>query len=83
MSLRLIVRVVSHGLGQCAVIGGFVYRGARYPGFNGRHFYADYCSGQIPTFDVNKAPAPQQAIDGKSQISAFAEDSHGELHVLA
>jgi glucose/arabinose dehydrogenase len=73
-----------HGIGQCAVIGGFVYRGSAYPPFAGKYFYGDYCSGQIWTIDTtSEDPTPRQVIDSDFDISAFAEDETGELYVLS
>ena len=33
--------------GNCAVIGGFRYRGHRLPALEGRYLFGDYCSGRI------------------------------------
>jgi glucose/arabinose dehydrogenase len=32
---------------RCAIIGGYVYRGARLPDLQGTYVYADWCSGEI------------------------------------
>jgi glucose/arabinose dehydrogenase len=72
-----------HGLDQCAVIGGFVYRGIAYPTLKGRYVYGDYCSGQIWSVDLEDGDAPRQMIDSQMLISAFAEDERGELYVLS
>jgi len=40
------VAVYQHALG-CAVIGGNVYRGTRYPQLNGIYFFSDFCTGTI------------------------------------
>jgi glucose/arabinose dehydrogenase len=32
---------------RCAIIGGYVYRGARFPALQGTYVYADWCSGEI------------------------------------
>ena len=31
--------------GDCSIIGGFVYRGNKYPSLYGRYIFTDYCSG--------------------------------------
>src|SRR5262249_54636119 len=31
----------------CSVIGGYVYRGSRFPAMQGLYFYSDFCSGRI------------------------------------
>ena len=43
-ALTLPVAEYSHADG-CTVIGGYVYRGTRFPAFVGRYFYADLCRG--------------------------------------
>jgi glucose/arabinose dehydrogenase len=73
-----------HGLDRCAVIGGFVYRGTLHPGFQGRYFYGDYCSGQIWSLDMTDANSePRQVFDADFMISGFAEDAAGELYVIS
>src|SRR5437870_2393717 len=39
-----------HSNGQCAIIGGFVYRGTRSPALAGQYFYADLCAAWVRTF---------------------------------
>jgi glucose/arabinose dehydrogenase len=80
------------GTGQCAVIGGFVYRGACMPDLVGTYFYADYCSGEIDTFVYAGGQATEQMSrtadidpDGllKGKIASFGTDGYGELYVMA
>lgn len=76
-----------------AVIGGFVYRGARIPDLRGTYFYADYSMSQIWSFRRNGSgitqltnrtaelvPPPPYFVDS---ISSFGEDGRGELYVLS
>ncbi|MEW5756091.1 MAG: Ig-like domain-containing protein [Pseudomonadota bacterium] len=37
----------AHDSGRCAIIGGHVYRGPKYPGLAGNYLYADWCSGEL------------------------------------
>jgi glucose/arabinose dehydrogenase len=73
----------------CAVIGGYVYRGCRMPGYQGRYFYADYCSGDqgVHSF-VWSGGLPTASMDfaslGVSQSQSFAsfgQDAQGEIYV--
>jgi glucose/arabinose dehydrogenase len=71
---------------HCAVIGGHVYRGRAIPGLRGRYFYGDLCSGRIWSFRTIRGRALEQrreplVTDGA--LRSFAEDSAGELYVLA
>ena len=36
-----------NGGGQCAVVGGYRYRGSALPALDGVYFFGDYCSGDI------------------------------------
>jgi glucose/arabinose dehydrogenase len=77
-----------HDNGNCAVIGGYLYRGDAYPTMAGRYLLADYCSGNFwdlardgrggwqATKHTNMAVS--QGIAG---YTSFGEDSAGELYV--
>jgi hypothetical protein len=47
----LVLPVFEYALGgspfRCAIIGGYVYRGASLPALQGVYVYADWCSGEI------------------------------------
>ena len=58
---QLPVAVYGHGsittpTRSCAVIGGYVYRGAAEPALAGRYYFADYCSGRILSLPANAHP---------------------------
>ena len=42
---------LAHRNGVCAVTGGYVYRGERYPRLRSWYVFADYCSGRIYLLD--------------------------------
>jgi glucose/arabinose dehydrogenase len=77
------VRAFSHTPQDwCAISGGYVYRGGRYPHLTGRYIVADYCAG-----DFVGLSAPNYTIDTLYMTenfgySGFGEDRHGELYVL-
>jgi len=84
--LTLPVADYSHNDG-CAVIGGYVYRGTRFPSFVGRYVYADLCSGNTWSINADAAlsgTAVQPALLGTLPFSpaAFGEDEAGELYVV-
>jgi glucose/arabinose dehydrogenase len=71
-----------HGSG-CAVVGGFVYRGAAYPSIGGTYFYADECSGRVWSLgrDENGTLVTSEVLKTNINISSFGEDQAGELYV--
>ena len=75
-----------HSNGQCAVIGGFVYRGTRFPALAGQYFYADLCAGWVRSFSYAGGAVTGQTswnldLSPGSPLS-FGEDVRGELYLL-
>jgi glucose/arabinose dehydrogenase len=73
--------VYPHSDGNCAVIGGFVYRG---PGgrLQGQYLMGDYCSGRIWTI----APGRQEMIlqrDTDMMITSFGGGSDGSAYLTS
>ena len=70
--------------GDCAVIGGHVYRGSFHPRLQGIYFYGDFCSGRIWGLQ-NAGVAPQNTLllDTFLSISTFGEDEGGEVYVAS
>lgn len=69
----------------CTVIGGYVYRGATYELLRGTYLFADYCSGNLFAIDASADDyaTPTVVGNGSTGISAFGEDTAGELYTLA
>ena len=82
--LTLPVLEYDHSQG-CAVIGGYVYRGAKIPALLGRYIYADYCSGNIWAFDPNGSTATANTLLVKTGlgITSLGQDSAGDLYILS
>jgi uncharacterized protein (TIGR03437 family) len=80
--LVLPVAEYSHGAGDCAITGGFVYRGAQYPSLQGTYFYADYCTGHFwgLTHQGGSWNSMLLLTTGLA-ISSFGEDAAGELYL--
>jgi glucose/arabinose dehydrogenase len=77
-----------HDHGNCAVIGGYLYRGDAYPKMAGHYLLADYCSGIF--WDLRRdgrggwraTTHTNMAVSkGIAGYTSFGEDSAGELYV--
>jgi glucose/arabinose dehydrogenase len=87
--LELPVHEYSHSSGNCAIIGGEVYRGTIIPLLQGAYIFADHCSGRVWTL-VYAGGQVTQLVDRTAQLApggihtianpvAFGTDGHGEL----
>lgn len=88
------VYVYKHGNGSkegLSVTGGYVYRGSKIPGFEGRYIFADYQNPRIWSFILKDGKAEDfkdhtselQPEKGRiNLISAFAEDASGEPYLI-
>jgi hypothetical protein len=73
-----------HGIG-CAIIGGYVYRGAALPSLQGQYLFGDLCLGWVKSFaaaDETPAPVDQPDLSPGESITSFGEDAAGELYIL-
>lgn len=77
---------------NCAVTGGYVYRGCRIPDLRGTYFYADFCTAFIKSFRIVGGQATT-SVDRTTQldppgpltidtITSFGEDASGEIYVV-
>lgn len=72
-----------NGFVGCAVIGGYSYRGKRFPLLDGVYFYGDFCSGKIwgayrdPEGNLLDPLLLQTGLN----LSSFGEDENGEVYV--
>jgi len=72
-----------HSTGDCAIIGGFVYRGASSPILDGLYLFGDACSGRIRAIVASATTVQTPTIlrDTGLTISSFGQDVSGELYV--
>jgi glucose/arabinose dehydrogenase len=92
-SLRLPVVNYSHSAaGECAITGGYAYRGCRMPNYRGTYFYGDYCAGFVKTIRMSGGVATNpQTVTSQvdplgfltSGLSSFGVDAQGELYAMA
>lgn len=71
----------NNGGKDASVMGGFVYRGSRYPSMKGHYFFGDYSTGKISYIDP-LGSATETGVTYPSLIS-FGEDQDGELYTLS
>ena len=69
--------------GNCALIGGYVYRGTRQTGLRGAYLHGDFCSGRIWAAIRSSSGAwtSTEMTSIGSQISSFGEGDDGEVYV--
>jgi len=75
-----------------AVIGGFVYRGARFPELQGKYIFGDFVYGNIWAAEyrqeggVTRVVSRERLLGGllgrSGSITSFGVDADGELYVL-
>jgi glucose/arabinose dehydrogenase len=76
-----------HTNGNCAITGGYVYRGGAQD-LVGEYFFADFCSGGVWSLDAltgdgtNWTQALGEAAGKPSQLVSFGEGGDGDLYVL-
>jgi hypothetical protein len=82
--LQLPIFEYNHTLGRCAIVGGFVYRGAAITGLVGHYFYSDNCAGGLHTFRYANG-AITKAKDwnvSTGSVLSFGQDASKELYLL-
>jgi len=71
----------SHAQG-CAVIGGYVYRGAAIPQLRGAYLFGDFCAGTIVAAErVGAAWQLQSFEQAFPGLRSFGEDAAGEVYL--
>ena len=90
-SLTLPIHDYAHNP-ECAITGGYVYRGASIPLLKGTYFFADFCSAKIWSmrYDGNNVSEFQERtaeLDPGNGlnirgINSFGEDADGNLYIV-
>lgn len=73
----------NNGSQSASVVGGYVYRGERYPSMQGWYLFADYASGNLMGLSTHATQVPQFFDAGSimSNPTSFGEDDAGEIYV--
>ena len=67
---------------NCAIIGGYVYRGTALPDLVGKYIFADYCSGNVWMLThANGQWTMTLILQADMNIDGFGQDANGELYV--
>ncbi|MHC5026335.1 MAG: PQQ-dependent sugar dehydrogenase [Planctomycetota bacterium] len=70
---------------NCAVIGGYVYRGTDIPSLYGKYVYSDHCSSRLwsvrHTGGEVSDVVDHAEVDIPDLLMSFGEDARGELYV--
>ena|SRR5882672_12076666 len=81
--LTLPVYDYDHGQG-CAIIGGYVYRGAAIPELQGQYLFSDLCTGFVRglSFQNGVATVTEAPMVNVGTPLSFGQDGLGEIYVL-
>jgi glucose/arabinose dehydrogenase len=74
-----------HSAGDCAITGGYVYRGSAIPALNGAYLYGDFCTGKIYAAE-QQGGAVVQNVElpvNVGQLSSFGQDPSGEVYAVS
>ncbi len=74
-----------HRIGR-SITGGRVYNATRVPQLTGKYLYADYVTGRVWALDYDrvakKVKSNMEISDGGITVTAFGEDSSGEVFYM-
>jgi len=84
LGLTLPVYDYDHGGGRCAIIGGYVYRGAAIPELQGQYLFSDLCTGFVRSLRLqnNVATVTEAPNVNVGTPLSFGQDGFGEIYVL-
>src|SRR5712671_6346247 len=73
-----------HGGGRCAIIGGYVYRGAAIPALQGEYLFSDLCTGFMRSLKIANgvATVSEAPMVNVGTPLSFGQDGFGEVYVL-
>jgi glucose/arabinose dehydrogenase len=69
--------------GNCAVTGGYVYRGRAIAGLRGFYLFGDFCRGEVHALRADRPGDATPLGLHVPSLASFGEDGEGELYVLS
>ncbi len=69
----------AHSAGRCSITGGYAYRGNQGALPPGTYVFADYCTGEIFTWN---GATQTLLVDTALNVAGFGEDEAGEIYVV-
>jgi glucose/arabinose dehydrogenase len=74
----------THADGNCAIVGGYVYRGSAIPLLRGAYLCGDNCNPPLVGVVARDGKVVQSRTVGRlEQLTTFGEDASGELYALS
>jgi glucose/arabinose dehydrogenase len=79
-----VIEYALHVQSDCAVTGGYVYRGRSLPDWQGIYVYGDYCSGRVWGLFQNPAAVWENGLlfETGARITSFGQDEDGEIYLV-
>ena len=73
----------NHSSGDCAIVGGYRYRGTAVPFLAAKYLHSDNCTGNIRVATETSPGvwSDSLGLDTSFGITSFGEDANGELYV--
>ena len=73
-----------HSDGNCAIVGGYVYRGKAIPALDGVYVFGDDCRPNLVGVVAagGKVVAQRDLGPTVSQLTSFGEDNAGEIYAI-
>ncbi len=74
-----------HSAGDCAITGGYVYRGTAIPALVGAYLYGDFCTGHVYAAEQQGGTIVQNVDLGINvpALNSFGEAPNGELYAVS
>ena len=74
-----------HSAGDCAIIGGYVYRGTAISNFNGAYVFGDECTGEVRAVvqQGGKVVQSKDLLVNIPQLTSFGQGPLGSIYAAS